>query len=251
MKKRVSPIACLSLLAAVVAAVADQNVDAIASDNTTSTRVVITFSNATLRESAPDLPADVVVVKEYGRRLVLDLTNATSDSEWVKEYLGADTVESDLHLTADTTIEAAAESDLRGALDSVIGTIISDYAADMNTTNVSAALAFAYFLNQNGQWALGPDEPYSIHPQSIWDYTNGSNMSLVAVLDSGLPSVALPLFANIHEGSLLLTDTHIHRVHSLLHREYYLQTHTYIHRVHSLLLTDTPPRCRHIHRVHT
>ena len=208
MKKRVSPIACLSLLAAVVAAVADQNVDAIASDNTTSTRVVITFTNATLRESAPDLPADIVVVKEYGRRLVLDLTNATSASEWVKEYLRADAVESDLYLTADTTIEAAAESSLKAALDSVIGTVISDYAADMNlstTTNVSAALAFTYFLDQNSQWALGPDEPYSIHPQSIWNYTNGSNSSIVAVLDSGLPPVALPLFANIRQGSLLLT----------------------------------------------
>ena len=143
-----------------------------------STRAVVTFSTVILRKTAVVAPPNISVIKSYGRRLVVEVppNSTTADLLGLRLYFNADGIESD-HFISSNALEVS--------------------GADQPAADAAA---------QQGQWPLLENEPYSIHVQSIWDLTQGTHLGVVAVLDSGLPFVSLPLFQNITSGYDFISD---------------------------------------------
>jgi hypothetical protein len=123
-----------------------------------STRVVVTFHSASYNtESTVGLiPENITVVKQYGRRMVLDLGEESTD--FIADALkGVERVESD----------------------SLVDTSGDFYNDDQTDGPVSAA-------SESLPWHLDPLEPYGLRVDSI--LKNAS--TVVAILDSGLAAVA-------------------------------------------------------------
>jgi hypothetical protein len=170
----------LALLAATVSSVALGG----------SRRVVVTFHNSSdARVDYSLLVEDSVnatVVKQYGRRLVLDMGRPVDievDAGAIKGQIGAEKVES---------VE----------LDYVVGGFAS--AASVSVTGAGADSAGAWF-----QWNLADSEPHSIKAERIWNMTNSTPDLVVAVLDTGLASVARGAFLSLAVGYDFISDVDI------------------------------------------
>ena len=56
------------------------------------------------------------------------------------------------------------------------------------------------------QWNLDEEEPFSIHPNLLWNSTRGKVTQVIGVLDGGLPDISLPLFQHIVPGYDFISD---------------------------------------------
>ena len=139
---------------------------------TSSARVVITFDTVVSRENA-HIPHNVTLMKQYGRRLVVLLDHEydeDSDREWLMQVFNASDVEHD-------------------------SLVLTNSLQDNK-----------HLLQTMGQWNLQDDEPFSIHPELLWNSTQGNSTQVIGVLDGGLPDISLPLFQNIIPGFDFISD---------------------------------------------
>ena len=150
--------------------------------STHGTRVVVTFRNASLNAEAV-VPENATVVKQYGRRLVLQLAeDRDSMEEWIQEELGGEglveLVESDVLASAFTINSSTANYTETSA-----PAMISDTLWNSGST-----------LFTNKGWNLDEYEPYALHIQSLRSLTNGSRV-VMSIIDSGLAEAAKKTFS--------------------------------------------------------
>jgi hypothetical protein len=143
-----------------------------------SARSVITFHEMNACERVAALPECALVVKCYGRRLVVD-DNSCSNRAWASTMEGIDTIESDY------LVDASAES-----VESVQSSILSTESTP--------------WLDR--WWPLSGGT-FGIGAEMMWHLTTGSTDTVIAVLDSGLPSLAHPLFAHVVAGYDFVSDS--------------------------------------------
>ena len=139
---------------------------------TSSARVVVTFDTMVARENA-HVPPNVTLVKQYGRRLVVLLNHdydAVAEREWLMRTFNASDVEHD-------------------------SLVLPDSLQDNE-----------HLLQTLGQWNILEEEPFSIHPDLLWNLTQGKVTQVIGVLDGGLPDISLPLFQHIVPGFDFISD---------------------------------------------
>ena len=129
-----------------------------------STRIVVTFTSASYntKSMVELIPENVTVVKQYGRRMVLDL-GEESTSFIADALTGVERVESD----------------------SLVDTS-GDFHKIIDQPTYEPVLAASELTPPPPPWHLDPLEPYGIH----MDSTLKNASTVVAILDSGLAAVA-------------------------------------------------------------
>ena len=145
-----------------------------------SNRVVVTFETNLIAAGVKSIE-NATIVKQYGRRLVLDLGRPVEmPEEWIWEavgWVGVVTVEEDMFVDIEQMVYANEVTDV-------------EYA--------HLALPF--------QWNLADSEPHSIHVERIWRSTNSTPDMVVAVLDTGLALDANGLFLHLGDGFDFISD---------------------------------------------
>ena len=129
------------------------------------------------------------VVKSYGRRLVLSVTNGTVTKSMVYDLLveqGVLTVEQDSTVTSSDASEI-----VKGSLNLTV------HAANIISLNSS--------IWADRWWPVSG--PHGLRAKEVWQTTNGSTATVIAMLDSGIPLLAKPIFANIADGYDFISDT--------------------------------------------
>jgi len=136
-----------------------------------SDRVVVTFETSSMAAGVKSIE-NATIVKQYGRRLVLDLGRPVElPEEWIWEalgWVGVVTIEEDVF--------------------------------------VDIAQMVTEVENMPFQWNLADSEPHSIHVEGMWRNTNSTPDVVVAVLDSGLASEATGLFMHLGDGFDFISD---------------------------------------------
>lgn len=162
-------------------------------------RFVVTFETVDMRLQA--LPPEYMrVVKSYGRRLVLSVDDVTLDDmvtiwePWAVE------------------VDEKISSESEASWDNVNYTSVSNTPSEVlwgetNDTSVADTQSEDVWGNANdtpgssAQWPLD-----AIHVLDVWNETRGDNTTLIAVLDSGLPSVAEYRFQDLRQGYDFISD---------------------------------------------
>jgi serine protease len=147
--------------------------------------VVVTFYSAgsrliiaeSLKQNYTGL-ANATVVKQYGRRLVLDLER-----------------------TVDISVDAAAIAREIGS--DLVESVELDYVVSTTTTSVTDTDGNWF------QWNLADSEPHSIKAERVWNMTNSTPDMVVAVLDTGIATVARGAFINLSPGYDFISDLEI------------------------------------------
>ena len=165
-------------------------------------RAVMTFHSADLvvAGSAGVEEGGFIVVKQYGRRLVLDVGREfvdPSDVTLLKELAGVDRVE---NVEADELVEVSQNREDSPPL--VVDAQVVPYTATATALNRSLNL-------YEPLWNLADSEPYSIHVEGVWGHTNSTPDVVVAVLDSGIAEAAEGLFLNLLGGYDFVSDSGI------------------------------------------
>ena len=146
-------------------------------------RLVITFHTPADNNQTHHLPQNYSVIKQYGRRLILDLKRSFDlDTERAFFLVALRSVES---VELDSLVKLQ-------TLATVVQTLYDD-----DSERGMARLRL---------WNLLDTEPYSIHAEGVWRFTNSTPDVVVAVIDSGLAEVAKPLFLNLLEGYDFISD---------------------------------------------
>ncbi len=163
-----------------------------------SHRLVVTFN--TSRDnifSAADLDG-VVAVKQYGRRLVLDMGRGFDlDVEsrfFNKLFRSVQSVEID-HLV---TVQQVDFSEI----------MIND-TLEVTLNNQTDGNVDTVYISEGGQtplWNLMDSEPYSIHAERVWKVTNSTPDVVVAILDTGMAELAKGQFLNLLNGYDFISD---------------------------------------------
>ena len=136
---------------------------------TTPLRVVVTFEDWEAARVATSISRGTIV-KQYGRRLVIDLGRNVSfsdDARWIK-------------------------GELNKVLDVELDSLITP-------TEEERVI----------EWNLLDAEPYGIYAESAWGLTNSTPQVVVAVLDTGMPSAAGNVFHNMQAGYDFISDPYI------------------------------------------
>jgi len=171
-------------------------------------RVVVTFNSAQDRLDAEPSNVTGSLQKSYGRRHVLELENVTFTE--AQELLPLSympvplfSIEEDLLLSADqgnwsdSYVVEAAEYNAT-AEGSTEYNATAEGSTEYNAT--AEGSTFGDYFGNRYAWNLADNQPYSIHVERIRQLPNVGPNITVAVLDSGLPSISIPLFVNVAEG---------------------------------------------------
>ena len=151
--------------------------------STHGTRVVVTFRNASLNAEAV-VPENTTVVKQYGRRLVLQLAeDRDSMEEWIQSELGGEGL---VELVESDVLASAYETD------SIVN-YTSAYETD-SIVNYASAPTALYSITTD--WNLDESEPYGLHIRSIRSLTNGQGAT-ISIIDSGIADVAKVIFGPV------------------------------------------------------
>ena len=170
-----------------------------------SFRLVITFR--TTRDnnlSQRDLPG-MRIVKRYGRRLVVNLGRPFDlDVErlfFMGKFKSVERVDRDI---------------LVGVQQVDIGRLVIEDTMDvspmwmeMNASNPNVEAAYVDPSTQTPLWNLRDSEPYSISVEGVWKITNSTPEVVVAVIDTGIASVARDAFLNLLDGYDFISDSDI------------------------------------------
>ena len=201
-------------------------------------RVVVTFRTWEMAAAGYQLE-NFTVIKQYGRRLVLDLGREVEwpdDAEYLKALLGVDRVE---NVEVDELVEVSQNWDwdingLMVAAQDMSTQTTTPEGGEATTTptsippynlstasrlwNYSDTPASFYtppsrvphnFSTSSPLWNLVDSEPYSIQVEQMWHTTNSTSDVVVAVLDTGLAGGADSLFLNLLEGYDFISDPKI------------------------------------------
>ena len=154
-----------------------------------SRRVVVTFHSAAAASGAHNISLPATVVKQYGRRLVLDLNRPVdlqADSDTLARDIGPALVQS---------VE----------LDSLVAVSVVERITTADSIKMQGASSDVSYANIF-QWNLADSEPHSIHAEKMWKVTNSSPSVVVAVLDSGLAAQAKAAFLHLGQGYDFVSD---------------------------------------------
>lgn len=166
--------------------------------NEASSRLVVTFERASDNVldgvNLNDLKG-VKVVKQYGRRLVLDL-GVPFDLEVERGHFGG-------MFKAVQSVE----------MDFLVGLqldesqfLVSDALLVTNATDPDVSGAYINPATQTPLWNLMDSEPYSIHAEGVWQVTNSTPDVVVAVIDTGMATPARYMFLNLLDGYDFISD---------------------------------------------
>lgn len=139
------------------------------------------------------------MVKQYGRRLVLDL-GVPFDLETERGRFGGvfksvQSVETDFLVMVDQLLVS----------DSLIVSVLQT-ANSTNGTEPDLSGAYVDPATQTPLWNLMDSEPYSIHAEGVWQVTNSTPDVVVAIIDTGMAELAKPMFLNLLDGYDFITD---------------------------------------------
>lgn len=153
-----------------------------------SERVVLTFVNSSVASEAGGMHpwSDSTIVKQYGRRLVLSLeTQLVANYNSIEDYYGGKEIV--LAIENDVTISTSWVSRSSSAP--------NEYYVDIDTV----------------EWQFASEEAYGMQVERLWQSTHGSSNTRVAVLDSGIASVAKSQgwFQNVEDGYDFISDSMI------------------------------------------
>jgi subtilisin family serine protease len=197
-----------------------------------SNRVVLTFDSWDLASQTYDLNA--TVVKQYGRRLVLDLGreyNREEDDEWLRSQINQTiAIEEDVKIKVEQNVldfnDLYLDIEDPSTLD---GLRVMDWPEtttpifDIQTTppppiesptiidTVYAAVVDSGAPQPTNPvpWNLADAEPYSIKVEGVWKKTNSTPDVVVAVVDSGIAQSAKSAFLNLLPGYDFISDVDI------------------------------------------
>ena len=141
-----------------------------------NTRFVITFHEDNPCQRADDMPTCATMIKCYSTRLVVDTRLCNQSFIDIGDAFGNETV-------------ALVEQD----------TVITPLL------DVHAAVSPGGTVHWENRWWPMSASP-GLRADEIWCYTNGSNATVLAILDSGIPAEATPLFHSIVEGYDFISD---------------------------------------------
>jgi hypothetical protein len=151
-----------------------------------NTRYVITFHEDNPCQRVDDMPACATMIKCYSTRLVIDTQLCdqpiTDMYSWTEYAFGNETValvERDITITPLLDVYAAVDQE-----GMVHGTVDSNW--------------------ENRWWPMSASP--GLRADEIWCYTNGSDATVLAILDSGIPAEATSLFHSIVEGYDFISD---------------------------------------------
>ena len=139
-----------------------------------STRLVLTFANASDALSVSSLP-NITIVKQYGRRIVVDLGRGVQ-------------LEEDIAI-----MQSMIDAQVLVEVDHLVQTSMISVGGSVN--NASSLF-----------WNLQNLEPYSIRVAWVWRKTNSTPDTVVAVLDSGLAGPAFGAFMHLGQGYDFISD---------------------------------------------
>jgi hypothetical protein len=165
-----------------------------------SSRLVLTFETANENTIDGVNLDEATVVKQYGRRLVLDL-GSPFDLDFEEErfrmvFKSVQSVEIDY---------------LIGLQQTDLTQITEEYSLNVTRTNsVDPDVDGAYIspATQTPLWNLMDSEPFSIHSEGVWQVTNSTHEAVVAVIDTGIaePARLSGLFLNLLNGYDFISD---------------------------------------------
>ena len=176
------------------------------------TRLVVTFlTHADNMQSLADIQTNnYTIVKQYGRRLVLDLGRPFElNTERVRleaAFNAVQNVERD-YLVGLQGVDPPPPLEVHDAFLSA-----PDLGSLANAWNQSSTVYSAYSIDTSTQtplWNLMESEPYSIHAVGVWPVTNSTPDVVVAVVDSGIALSAKSMFLNLLEGHDFISDDSI------------------------------------------
>ena len=169
-----------------------------------STRVVITFYNSRVASAVEWVPFGEIV-KQYGRRLVVDLgkdVDLDGDESWITDNFVND-VES---VELDYVINYK-QIDLVYSDSLLVSNESSGTTEDLTYLDVGVKSEYSSGEQQPSPlWNLIDSEPYSIHVEGVWQQTNSTPDVVVAVLDSGMATLAYSAFLNVASGYDFISD---------------------------------------------
>ena len=162
-----------------------------------SCRLVVTFLTVKDNVNASELDlGGAKVVKQYGRRLVLDLGSPFD--------LNAEHTRLEAVFIAVQTVER----DYLVGLQDVDPPPLTVHDLGSNT-NQSSTVYSTYSIEpvtQTPLWNLMDSEPYSIHAEGVWSVTNSTPNVVVAIIDTGMAELAKPMFINLLDGYDFISD---------------------------------------------
>lgn len=182
-------------------------------------RVVLTFESWELASKSHEMNA--TVVKQYGRRLVLDLGREyvqSTDDTWIRNQVNESIViEEDFRIRMEQVLDF---HDMSMELDEPE---FPYNLANMEWVESSTEIAFqttpppVYAAETSSSqavlpqvpWNLADSEPYSIKVEGLWKKTNSTPDVVVAVIDSGIAEPAKSAFLNLLNGYDFISDTEI------------------------------------------
>ena len=158
-----------------------------------SSRLVVTFRAVKDNNITGVDFGDVTVVKQYGRRLVLDL--GVPFNLDIQRGLYTAKLRSVQSVEVDYLVNVG-QADFT----------VSDALLVANATDPSVEGAAINPASQTPLWNLKDSEPYSIHAEGVWQVTNSTPGVVVAVVDTGMAELARPMFLNLLDGYDFISD---------------------------------------------
>lgn len=163
-----------------------------------SSRLVLTFETTCDNTLVGVDLGGVAVVKQYGRRLVLDLgvpfDLGIERNNFKTMFRSVQSVETDYLVGLQQTYMSQS-----AFKDSLVIT-------DMNATDPNVDGTYISPATQTPLWNLMDSEPYSIHVEGVWHVTNSTPEVVVAVIDTGMADPARRIFLNLLDGYDFISD---------------------------------------------
>jgi len=149
-------------------------------------------------------------VKQYGRRLVLDLGHeydADMDDEWLEEQINET-----IQIEKDYKIRMDQLNDYKLYNSTWFESLKSmDWPDDTDSFFEKTCLNTEFCPQKEIpiSWSLKDKEPYSIHVEELWNTTNSTPDVVVAVIDSGIANEIKSAFSNLLSGYDFISDMDI------------------------------------------
>ena len=182
--------------------------------NLTSSRLVITFhTRAANLPSNAGLLENATLVKQYGRRLVLDLGRPFELDEEEEGIRGAMLAVE--RVEVDSLVSVGSYDVVSGSDWALPEPVYYNDSESNEYVDVEESIVVQQDYSGGGsvppltQWNLKDSEPYSIHAQNIWPISNSTPDVVVAVIDTGLATAAREYFLHIADGYDFISDENL------------------------------------------
>jgi hypothetical protein len=171
-----------------------------------SSRMVVTFKTAKDNKlDGVDL-GETIVVKQYGRRLVLDLGRPIMldiDREIITTKIKAAQTIENFEIDYLVSLQQEPYNENQSITND------TQFILETNSTDSTVDGAYISPATQTPLWNLKDSEPHSIHTEAVWQITNSTPDVVVAVVDTGIATQAKDSFINLLDGYDFISDSAI------------------------------------------